>query len=71
MFRDNDYTLWDNQLSRFFKDNIDNEISFNELLENDYIESGLVFTSDGGCYNVNYSRKMEILKILKEHDTNN
>ena len=71
MFRDSDYTLWDNQLSRFFKDNIDNEIAFNELLKNDYIERGLVFTSDGGCYNVNYLRKMEILKILKEYDINN
>lgn len=66
MFRKNDYNLWDSQLVDFFKD-IDNEIAFNELLENNYIENGLVFTAEnGGCYNINYSKKMEILKILKE-----
>ena len=67
MLRENDYTLWDNQLTHFFRANIDNEIAFNELIEYGYIKNGLVFSSDNGNdYVLNSSKKKEVLKILKE-----
>lgn len=67
MLRDNDYTLWDSQLTRFFKANIDNEIAFNELIEYGYIESGSIISADKGSdYILNSSKKKEVLKILKE-----
>ena len=67
MLRENDYAIWDSQLEHFFKENIDNEIAFNELLEHEYIENGMVILPGKGCdYVLNSSKKMEVLKILKE-----
>lgn len=67
MMRENDYTLWDSQLTNFFKANIDNEIAFNELIDADYIVSGWVITAEnGGSFDLNPSKKKEVLNILKE-----
>ena len=71
MLRENDYTLWDSQLTHFFKANIDNEIAFNELIEYGYIDNGLVISADKGCdYVLNSSKKKEVLNILKEKKNN-
>lgn len=71
MLRENDYALWESQLSNFFKTNIDNEIAFNELIENNYIVDGMVASVyDGNLYCLNSSKKKEVLNILREKRNN-
>lgn len=68
MLRENNYSIWESQLIRMFKTDIDNEIAFNELMEYGYIEDGMVVSSeDGGNYLLNPSKKKEVLQILKEN----
>lgn len=71
LLRENDYSLWERQLSNFFKADIDNEIAFNELIDNSYIINGMVATgSDGILYCLNPTKKREVLNILKERRKN-
>lgn len=66
LFKKNDDTLWERQLKLYFNDNFDKEIAFEELKEAGYIADGMVASAnDGWCYNLNPSKKMEILKLLK------
>ena len=69
MLRENNYSIWESQLIRMFKADIDNEIAFNELMEYGYIEDGIVVSSeDGSNYILNPSKKKEVLQILKENN---
>lgn len=69
MLRENNYSIWESQLIRLFKADIDNEIAFNELMEYGYIEDGIVVSSeDGSNYLLNPSKKKEVLLILKENN---
>ncbi len=69
MLRKNNYSIWESQLIRMFKADIDNEIAFNELMEYGYIEDGMVVSSeDGSNYLLNPSKKKEVLQILKENN---
>lgn len=69
MLRENNYSIWESQLIRLFKADIDNEIAFNELMEYGYIEDGIVVSSeDGSNYLLNPSKKKEVLQILKENN---
>ncbi len=67
MFKENDDTLWDSQLKRYYKGDYDKEIAFEELKTAEYIVDGGVGSfEDGWSYNLNPSRRIEILKLLKE-----
>lgn len=67
MFKDNDETMWDSQLKKYYNDDYDKEIAFEELKEAGYIVDGMVGSfNDGWCYNLNSAKKLEILKLLKE-----
>lgn len=66
LFRKNDYCLWDSDLKPLFDEDIDNEIEFNELISEGFIEEGnITVPSKGSSYLINPSKKIEILKALK------
>lgn len=67
MFKENDDSLWDSQLKKYYKGDYDKEIAFEELKDAGYIVEGGVGTfDDGWSYELNSSKKIEILKLLKE-----
>ncbi|MDD2409601.1 MAG: protein kinase [Bacilli bacterium] len=66
LFKENDYFMHDSQLREYFKGNVDREIAFEELLNSNYIEENVTFSSDDRtAYNVVPEKKLEILKALR------